>query len=138
MDPASILSGWDGSATSVTAKINADDPLHNYHDSFVVLRPDDTLIAPLGIVDLGLASYVGLYEPGARFTSSTMTMAADHRSITVQFGDPNPRLSTPSTITGSMIWDTSSLARTSGGQPFCTCRVFEGIPPPATAEDREF
>jgi arylsulfatase A-like enzyme len=138
MDPGSILSGWDGSPTSVTAKFNADDPLHDYNDALVMLKPDDTPIPALGTIDLGISNYVGLYEPGGRFTSSTMTMAPDGRSITVALGDPNPLLASFHADVASMIWETSSLAQKVGGQPFCSCRVWEGIPAPATAEDREF
>jgi arylsulfatase A-like enzyme len=137
IDPSSILSGWDGSPTPVTAKINADDPLQDYNDSFTVLRPDDSVIAPLGVIDLDHSDYVGLYEPGARFTSSTMLMSPDHRSITIAFGFPNPRLATPDTVPGTMTWKSSSLARTAGGQPFCNCLIREGIPP-GSSEDREF
>jgi arylsulfatase A-like enzyme len=139
IDPSSILSGWDGSPTNVSAKFNADDPLHNYNDSFTVLRPNDSsVIAPLGIIDLGHSDYVGLYEPGAIFTSSSMLMSPDHKSITVAFGFPNPQASTPNLTTpGTMTWFSSSLARTATGQPFCNCQVREGIPPGST-KDREF
>jgi arylsulfatase A-like enzyme len=137
IDPTSILAGWNGSPTSVTAKFNADDPLHQYNDTFVVLKPDDTTIAPLGTIDLGHSDYVGLYEPGARFTGSTMSMASDARSIAILLGDPNPRVATPRTTPGTMTWEMSPLARTAGGQPFCACRVWEGIPA-AEGEDREF
>jgi hypothetical protein len=122
----------------VNAKFNADDPLHDYNDTFTVLRPSDSsVIAPLGIVDLGHSDYVGLYEPGAIFTSSAMLMSSDHKSITVAFGTPNPQASAPHPTPGTMTWYSSSLARTAVGQPFCNCQVREGIPPGST-KDREF
>jgi arylsulfatase A-like enzyme len=137
MDSTSILPGWNGSPVSVTGKVNPDQPLYGFNDSFTVLKPDDTPIEPMGVIDLGLQTYVGLYEPGARFLNSTMTMSADRTTVTVQLGDPSPASSATRTDPGSMRWHTSSLAQTMGGQSLCACTVWEGIPPSAL-EDRDF
>ena len=66
-----------------------------------------------------------------------MTMAGDGKSITVQLGNPNPVAGFPAFPPGTMAWNTSPLALKVGGQPFCSCRVLEGIPAGA-AQDREF
>jgi hypothetical protein len=91
----------------------------------------------MGVIDLGLATYVGFYEPGARFVNSTMTMSADRRSVTVVIGAPAPQSSSTKPHAGSMTWHTSTSAQTLGGQPFCACKVLEGIAA-GDIEDREF
>jgi arylsulfatase A-like enzyme len=138
MDSASIVPGWDGQARNVTAKFNPDQPLYGFRDTLTLLEADATTpIEPMGIIDLGLANYIGWYEPGARFVNSTMTMSADRRSVTVALGAPDPGDLRSFTTPGSMRWKTSSSARTLTGQAFCACTVWEGIPAGAL-EDREF
>jgi hypothetical protein len=66
-----------------------------------------------------------------------MTMSGDGKTITVQLGTPNPLIATPGFPPGTMTWKTSPLALKVGGQPFCGCRVVEGIPA-GSASDREF
>jgi hypothetical protein len=89
------------------------------------------------VIDLGLATYVGFYEPGARFLNSQMTMSADHRTVTVVLGTPSPQSSATKPDVGSMTWHASSSAQTQLGQPFCACNVLEGIAA-GDIEDREF
>ena len=137
IQPASVLAGWDGTPTPVTVKFNADDPLYDYNDTVVIRKPDDSAIPALGLIDLGQASYVGLYEPGGRFIDSAMTLAADGKSITVQLGTPNAVAAFPGFPAGTMTWKTSPLVLKVGGQPFCSCRVVEGVAA-GSAPDREF
>ena len=96
MNPASIFPGWTGAARSVTVKMNPDQPLYGYDDTVTLLRDDGTPINAMGVIDLGLATYVGFYEPGARFLNSTMTMSADRRTVTVRLGTPSPDRRAPS------------------------------------------
>ena len=138
MDPTSIVPGWDGQARNVTAKFSPDQPLYGFRDTLTLREADAiTLIEPMGIIDLGLPTYVGFYEPQSRFLNSTMTMSADRRSVTVQLGNPSPGSAQTDQTPGSMRWKTSSSAQTATGQPFCACTVWEGIPAGAL-EDRDF
>jgi arylsulfatase A-like enzyme len=138
MDPASIYPGWTGAAQGVTVKVNPDQPLYGYDDTVTLLRSDNAaVIAPMGVIDLGLATYVGFYEPGARFLDSQMTMSADRRTVTVVLGTPSPQSSGTKPEVGSMTWHASSSAQTQLGQPFCACNVLEGITA-GDIEDREF
>lgn len=138
MNPASIVPGWTGAARAVTVKVNADDPLYGFNDSLLIQETDQvTPIAPMGVVDLGLVTYVGVYEPGARFLNSTMTMSADQTTVTVTLGTPSPASPASAVAPGSMRWHTSSSALKLGGQPFCACKVWEGIPT-GELEDPEF
>ena len=91
MNPASILPGWTGAAQSVTVKVNPDQVLYGFDDTVTLLRDDGTPISTMGVIDLGLATYVGFYEPGARFLNSTMTMSADRKTVTVVLGTPAPQ-----------------------------------------------
>ena len=137
MNPASILPGWTGAAQSVTVKVNPDQVLYGFDDTVTLLRDDGTPISTMGVIDLGLATYVGFYEPGARFLNSTMTMSADRKTVTVVLGTPAPQSSSTKLNVGSMTWHTSASAQTQGGQPFCACKVLEGIAA-GDIEDREY
>ena len=136
-EPASILPGWTGAAQSVTVKVNPDQALYGFDDTVTLLRDDGTPISTMGVIDLGLATYVGFYEPGARFLNSTMTMSADRKTVTVVLGTPAPQSSSTKLNAGSMTWHTSTAAQTLGGQPFCACKVLEGIAA-GDIEDREY
>jgi hypothetical protein len=138
MNAASIAPGWTGAPRAVTAKFNADVPLYGFRDTLTLLETDQvTPIPAMGVVDLGSYTYVGNYEPGARFLNSTMTLSADLRTVTVVLGTPSPPSSATKIGPTSMRWHTSSAAEKLGGQPFCTCKVWEGIPS-AELEDPEF
>ncbi len=137
MNSASILPGWTGAAQSVTVKVNPDQALYGFDDTVTLLRDDGTPISTMGVIDLGLATYVGFYEPGARFLNSTMTMSADRKTVTVVLGTPAPNSSSTKLNAGSMTWHTSTAAQTLGGQPFCACKVLEAIAA-GDIEDREY
>ena len=90
VNPDLILSGWDGSATTVTAHIgtyNSDDWLY-FMDA-----ADSTWLSGLGGVDL-----VGNYSnpSGATFATSQMTLAGS--TVTIVLG----------TASGSILRDTSA------------------------------
>lgn len=91
IEPASILAGWSGAATSVVVRINDNGllglPLGN--DSVQVWNAANSAVLPLGTVDLGRSDYVaGLLSGNVRFgasgTASTMTMSGN--TVTIVLG----------------------------------------------------
>ena len=104
-----------------------------------MLRETDqvTPIPAMGTIDLGAFTYVGNYEPGARYLNSTMTMSPDQTTVTVVLGSGSPASGSNIAAPTSMRWHTSSSALKLGGQPFCNCTVWEGIPV-GDLEDPEF
>jgi hypothetical protein len=94
IEPASILAGWSGAATSVVVRINDNGllglPLGN--DSVQIWNAANSTVLPLGAVDLGRSDYVaGLLGGNVRFgvggTPSTMTMSGS--AVTIVFGTYN-------------------------------------------------
>ena len=82
IEPASILAGWNGTATNVVVRLNDNGllglPLGN--DSVQIWNAANSAALPLGTVDLGRSDYVaGLLGGNVRFgasgTASTMTMS---------------------------------------------------------------
>lgn len=94
IEPASILAGWSGAATSVVVRINDNGllglPLGN--DSVQIWNAANSTVLPLGAVDLGRSDYVaGLLGGNVRFgasgTPSTMTMSGS--TVTIVLGTYN-------------------------------------------------
>jgi hypothetical protein len=94
IEPASILAGWSGAATSVVVRINDNGllglPLGN--DSAQIWNAANSTVLPLGTVDLGRSDYVaGLLGGNLRFgvsgTASTMTMSGN--TVTIVLGTYN-------------------------------------------------
>lgn len=94
IEPASILAGWSGAATSVVVRISDNGllglPLGN--DSVQVWNAANSAVLPLGTVDLGRSDYVaGLLGGNVRFgasgTASTMTMSGN--TVTIVLGTYN-------------------------------------------------
>jgi hypothetical protein len=91
VEPASILAGWNGTATNVTVRI-VDNSLLGLglgNDVVQVFNSANTTALPLGSVDLGRTDYVsgligGTVKFGAAGTRSTMTMSGN--TITVVLG----------------------------------------------------
>lgn len=114
IEPASILAGWSGAATSVVVRINDNGlvglPLGN--DSVQIWNAANSAVLPLGTVDLGRSDYVsGLLGGSVRFgasgTASTMTMSGN--TVTVVLGTYNatPILDparTTASGNGTAIW----------------------------------
>jgi hypothetical protein len=91
IEPASVLAGWSGAATSVVVRINDNGllglPLGN--DSVQVWNAANSTVLPLGTIDLGRSDYVaGLLGGNVRFgasgTASTMTMSGN--TVTIVLG----------------------------------------------------
>lgn len=94
IEPASILAGWNGAATSVVVRINDNGllglPLGN--DSVQIWNVANSAALPLGTVDLGRSDYIsGLLGGSVRFgasgTASTMTMSGN--TVTIVLGTYN-------------------------------------------------
>jgi hypothetical protein len=91
IEPASILSGWNGSATNVVVRMvdNGLLGLATGNDALQVYNAANSALLPLGVVDMGRGDYVagllgGTITFGASGTASTMTMSAN--TVTVTFG----------------------------------------------------
>jgi hypothetical protein len=106
-DPSSILSGWNGTSTTVTVRIfNGLIVLGN--DFLRVYDSSNTTQLPLGQVDLGRSDYVaGLLGLGeaTNFTSSTMAISGN--ALTVTLGTSGGNVSTAGG-NGTMQWSSSS------------------------------
>ena len=106
VDPDLILSGWDGSGTSVTVHIEGSgrNDLLTVHDS-----SDNSILAELGSVQTN-----GDYADTADFTSSQMTLSGN--TITIVLGtlggaakrDPSAK---------TMVWTTPQGSATESGHP---------------------
>ena len=113
VDPDTILSGWDGSATNVVVHV-LDDALLFLglgNDNLVVFNSADTTQLPLGEVDLGRVDYAGggllggdaFY--GATGTKSSMVQSGS--TITITLGTASGKVLTASG-NGTMTWAPST------------------------------
>lgn len=125
-DPASFLSGWNGSPTNVTARLSSDLPAAGYDDALTVDQ-----VPALGMVDTSLQNYALDFNLPNVYPSSTMQMSLDGTSITLTLGGGTQGLLGGGI--GNMFWTGGPGARSSGGAPLCTCFVTE-----SGAVDREF
>jgi hypothetical protein len=117
--PTEIVPGWDGLPRSSIAQIAPDDPFQDYNDTLSIVE------APaLGIVNLGRPDYWGWREPipveGQHFI--LMDLAADGRSLTIEFGAGTQTGFPPNG--GTMVW-TPSPSLCSAAP---VCRVTESGP----------
>lgn len=116
IDPTTVLAGWNGSATNVTVRIyNNYSPAESgfTRDTLQIWNSANTAALPLGLIDLGQATYAngvigGWFKMGATGTRSVMTMTGN--TITVVFGTYN---STP-------LVDATRLTATGNGVPVWT------------------
>ena len=114
VEPALILAGWDGSATSVVVRVNDNGllGLPAGNDSVQVWNAANSTVLPLGTVDLGRSDYAsgvlgGSFRFGATGTPSTMTMSGS--TVTVTFGTYNSTIIVDAARgiaagTGTMVW----------------------------------
>ncbi|HEX7464706.1 MAG TPA: hypothetical protein VF382_07430 [Actinomycetota bacterium] len=97
MDPSTIMAGWDGSATSVTVRIN-----NNFFADTLQVRNGNTTL-PFGTISLA-----GNYATNrVDFTGSTMVQSGASITITLGIPDRPTRLVTE-TDTGTMRWTPST------------------------------
>jgi predicted ribosomally synthesized peptide with SipW-like signal peptide len=112
MEPESFLAGWDGSSTTVTARItqNANN------DRFQVWDSANTTQLPFGEVALG-----GNFVNGStrNFTGSSMVMSGS--TITITLGTPSAATQTAGAVTP--IWTPSASARDVAWNAMSTANV---------------
>lgn len=117
VDPNSILSGWDGSSTSVTLRLNQQNGAMG--DRLQVWNAANTAQLPFGTSRL-IRDYVAA---DMAFTGSTMVMSGS--TVTITLGTPNgPTLT--ATGTGNMIWQPDAAVTDGAGNACATGNVTEG------------
>jgi hypothetical protein len=123
MDPNTIKSGWDGSSTSVTVKLDRVGT-----DGYVVLTIWDSLGTTqlsLGSVDLGRSDYlVGTDDKHGIFSSSSMVQTG--ATITVSLGTSTGDAAATAAAGSTMTWVPSASAQDLVGNPMSTAAVGEG------------
>jgi hypothetical protein len=98
IEPGSILSGWDGTATTVTVRL-----VQNTSADRIQIRDSaDANQLPFGTLSLGRTDYTTATR---RFLSSTMVMTGS--TITFTLGTPNGAVSTAAG-NGTMRWTPAS------------------------------
>jgi hypothetical protein len=106
VNPDLILSGWDGSTTPITVKIDASSG-----EDWLTFRDqaDSSFLLGLGGVELG-----GDYADGATFANSQMTLTGSTVTIVLGtasgtiFRDPSAK---------NMVWWTSNGSAIESGHP---------------------
>lgn len=120
--PGSILSGWDGSATGVTVRLNNAGT-----DTMTIYNAANTALLPLGSTTIGTQYVTG----NRRFTGSTMVMSGN--TITITLGTRAGGGVRTATVNVTMTWTPSATVTDLAGNPMSTvARVETG------AADREF
>lgn len=111
-NPASILAGWTGTSTAVTAKIAYSTKI------FTTLNSAGTATLPLGNVSL-TNQYT---SADTTFTGSTMILSGS--TLTVTLGTPS-RATVKATATATMGWTPVTTATDSAGNAMTTTKVNE-------------
>ncbi|MEX0755252.1 MAG: hypothetical protein WEA54_05185 [Actinomycetota bacterium] len=112
MEPISFLAGWDGSSTTVTARITQNAS----NDRLQVWDSANTTQLPFNDVALG-----GNFVNGATrsFTNSTMVMSGN--AITITLGNPSGPTETAGAVTP--VWTPSANARDRAWNGMSTANV---------------
>ncbi len=97
VDPATILSGWDGTATAVTVRLNQAAT-----DTMTVYNSANTALLPLGSTTIGTQFVTG----NRRFTGSTMVMSGN--AITITLGTRAGGGVATGTVNVTMVWTPST------------------------------
>jgi hypothetical protein len=133
-DPNSILSGWDGSSTTVTVRIFNGLILFG-NDFLRVYDSSNSTQLPLGQVDLGRNDYagglLGLGE-ATNFTSSAMAISGN--ALTVTLGSPGAGVTTAGG-NGTMQWTPSTTPTDRAGNAMSGTAVNENN---GSGSDKEF
>jgi len=118
IDPQTIMSGWDGTATTVTVRL-----LDNLggRDSIQVYDAANSTLLNLGTVNLGDNQYVK--KGNAIFTGSTMAQSGS--SIVITLGVPGGGDLQTVTAAANMVWTPSALAMDFAGNPCSITAVTE-------------
>lgn len=138
IDPASVLSGWTGSSTSVVVRLINGGALPTAPDTFQVWNVANNAQLPLGTTTLPSGTYVGglagaeVASFGAGGTASTMVMSGS--TITIALGTAGGQAATAGVLAGAMSWVPSATATDRAGNVTSTATVTESTPP----NDTEF
>ena len=106
-DPAAVLPGWNGSATTVTLRINDNGA----NDFVTILSPAGAQLSALGSVSLG-----GDYADHQNVTASGSTMFLWGNLVVVALGTPTGK-AVHQLKAGTMVWTTPTGSATESGAP---------------------
>lgn len=106
VDPATILSGWDGSGTTVTVRLNQAAT-----DTMTIFDAANTTQLALGSTTIG-TGYIG---GNRRFTGSTMVMSGNTVTITLGTRAGGPVSTVGTNVT--MVWTPSTAVTDLAGNP---------------------
>jgi hypothetical protein len=120
--PTSVLSGWDGTSTSVRLRFT-----NSTTDSFTVLDSSSQ-----ANVHLGSVATNGNYVTTTTTFSATMAMSADGKSVVVTLGTPSNVQSTAVTAK-NMVWTVGSGIKDLAGNTITTPATWT-----ETDSDRDF
>ena len=121
VDPNSIVSGWNGTATNVVLRLNNGSGSNN--DTVTIYNSTNATQLPLGSVNLGRADYTSANITfGATGTASSMLMAGN--TITITLGTQSAAATTAAG-TGTMSWTPSASATDPAGNAVSTTAVTE-------------
>ena len=104
-NPALILAGWNGGATTVTLQINENGA----NDFVTILSSGGTQLAALGSVQLG-----GDYVDKQTMTATGSVMTLTGTVVRVVLGTPNRQTFDQKKV-GTMVWTTPSGTATESG-----------------------
>jgi hypothetical protein len=114
LDPATILAGWDGTATTVTVRVNKGAT--GAHDTVTMYNSTNKTQLALGSIDLGSLGYV---SANARFTGSTMVQSG--ATITITLGTASSTTAfTTAAATAWLVWTPSTSAKDLAGNAMST------------------
>lgn len=137
LDPASVLSGWTGSSTSVVVRLVNGGALPTTADTVQVWNAANSAQLPLGLITLPSGTYVGGLSGtdsalfGASGTASTMVVSGN--TITITLGTAGgSQGATAGVLAGAMSWVPSASSTDRAGNATSTAIVAETTPPADT------
>ncbi|HTG46606.1 MAG TPA: hypothetical protein VK646_03000 [Actinomycetota bacterium] len=110
MEPISIISGWNGSSTTVTVRLTNNGG----GDRVQIYNAANTTVLPLGTVRLGRTDYT---TATVNFTNSTMSLASG--VVTITLGTPSGATATAAG-TGTIRWTPVATATDLAGNTAST------------------
>jgi hypothetical protein len=137
IDPASLLSGWTGSSTSVVVRLINGGLLPTTVDTVQIWNAANSAQLPLGVITLPTGSYVGGLTAtdsalfGATGTASTMVMSGSTITITLGTAGGSQGAGAGS-LPGAMSWVPSAAATDRADNATSTATVAESAPPSDT------
>lgn len=129
MEPDSILSGWTGAATTVTARIRDGGVILGLlgDDKLEIRNAANSATLPFGTIDLKAGGYsTGLLGGYTVFSNSTMTMSGSQ--VTVTLGAPSGLATGQGGCCPTMQWPTQAGPTDRAGNGTSTSTVTESGP----------